>query len=238
MPTLDESKPGEVLTDGRGGYWTALFDLDGTLIDTKRLYLECFRRALTPILGRSPDAADFKRLQPRSEIWFIRGLLGDARFQQGMESFYREYERLHTTHFDGAYPGISNMLDGLRKAGRQLGIVTGKSRRSWEIMQSSHTLGCFDVLVFDDDVPDCKPDPAGIQLALRQLGASPESTIYIGDSVTDLDAAVAAGVRAAGVLWPKRGDDRARFILEAREREADLFESPADLAAVMTVESE
>lgn len=206
-----------------------LFDLDGTLINTKRLYLECYSRAVEPLLGRPPAASDFSEIRPRSEIRFIHDLVGDGRAQQCMIDFYREYEQLHPSHFDGVYAGIASMLKMLRAAGIPLGIVTGKSRRSWEISRTQIELGHFDALVFDDDVPACKPDPSGIRLALQLLQANPANTIYAGDSITDLDAALAAGVQPAGVLWPKRGEDRARFVREATQRAARLFASPAEL---------
>ncbi len=120
------------------------------------------------------------------------------------------------------------MLAGLRAAGLPLGIVTGKSRRSWELTRTRQELGAFDVLVFDDDVKEPKPDPEGLHIALDRLGAAPSAAVYLGDSGSDVEAALAAGVRPAAALWAKQGDDREAFLARIGPAGVPSFTEPGE----------
>lgn len=208
-----------------------LFDLDGTLIRTRDLYLEAYRRALVPFLGRALSDAEILALEPRSEIRLFQSQVGAAALADCFEHFYRHYEALHPTLFGGIYDGVPELLQRLRAAGRPLGIVTGKSRRAWEITTAHAPLGPFDALVMDDDVPAPKPDPSGIRLALQSLRVPPEHAIYAGDSITDILAAVDAGVVPVAVLWSRRDPDRrTAFVERAAALGALIAETPDDLA--------
>lgn len=207
-----------------------LFDLDGTLINTKRLYLECYRRAILPYVGREWSAEEILSLRPRSEFRFLKDVVGEDRFPRCLEAFHREYDALHDEHFRGIYDGVPEMLSALRQAKLTLGIVTGKSRRSWEVTTARAALGPFQALVFDDDVSEPKPDPQGIRLALEQLGAAPAHTYYLGDSVSDIEAAIAAGVVPAGATWAKKEEDRERFVARLEPLGARIFETPEAFA--------
>src|SRR5512146_2204220 len=152
-----------------------LFDLDGTLIATKRLYLEAYSRAHEAHLGHLPTPEEVVRLRPRAELQFLRDVVGPERYDACLTDFRRHYAELHATHFGGIYPGIRELLAALRDRGLRLGIVTGKSRAAWEITISAieHELGSFDVTVFDDDVRIAKPDPEGLHLAAERLRMAP-----------------------------------------------------------------
>lgn len=207
-----------------------LFDLDGTLINTKRLYIECYRQAVLPYVGRELTREEILALRPRSELRFLFDVVGEARLAACLEDFYRAYERLHDAHFRGIYPGICELLAVLRMAGSPLGIVTGKSRRSWTLTRDRHLLGPFDVLVFDDDVTAPKPDPQGLHIALDRIGADPAQAVYVGDSRSDIEAAVAAGVQPAGALWAKKKSaDRDEFKAWVERYGAPTFATPAEL---------
>lgn len=207
-----------------------LFDLDGTLVATRRLYFEAFARALEPHVGYRMAEEEMIAYRPRSERRFLREVVGDdGAYEDCLEAFYEAYERLHGSHFQGVYPGVPEMLGDLRRREVAVGLVTGKSRRAWEVTCRGASLGPFDTLVFDDDVPRQKPDPGGIRLALERLGTSPQEAAYVGDSVTDLEAARAAGVLPVAVLWPKREEEVESYRREARKRGAVLLEHPEGL---------
>jgi pyrophosphatase PpaX len=206
-----------------------LFDLDGTLIDTMELYLECYRRALEPHIDRVLSDEELLALKPRSELRLLHGQAGPQFAPSAVEEFYRLYEALHDTHFRGIYPGVLELLDALRRNGHRTGIVTGKSRRSWEITIARAQLGPFDVLVFDDDVREPKPDPHGIELAIDALGADGASSLYVGDTMGDVDAARAAGVRPVAALWARPAPWREEFRMRALAAGAVALEEPGAL---------
>lgn len=210
-----------------------LFDLDGTLVATRRLYFEAFSRALAPHVGRRMEEEEMLPYRPRSERRFLRELVGDGAYGECLEAFYQMYAELHPTLFQGVYEGVPEMLGALRARSVSMGLVTGKSRKAWDITAREAPLGPFEVTVFDDDVPAQKPDPAGLRLALEQLDRGPDEVAYVGDSITDLEAAESAGVLPVAVLWPKRAEEMEVFAQNARERGATLLERPEQLVPTL-----
>lgn len=208
-----------------------LFDLDGTLIDTYRLYVESYRRALEPFLGHAPTEAEMIARGPSSERRFLVDWLGEERGEACHAAFRRHYAELHGALAEGIYDGVREMLAALRAAGYPLGIVTGKARHAWEVTDREMGLGEFAVVVTDDDVAEPKPDPQGLLAAARELGIAPDEVVYVGDSAGDLAAGRAAGMRTAAVLWPKTGEGEAeRFVNRITPLAPDwTFTRPADL---------
>jgi beta-phosphoglucomutase-like phosphatase (HAD superfamily) len=146
-----------------------LLDLDGTLIATRQLYVEAFARALHPHVGRRMSEPEIMALHPKSEIRFLRSQVGDRLLPEVLDHFYREYDALHPELFRGFYRGALEVVDELRRRGVPLGLVTGKSRRAWDITLRHLDPGAFHVLVFDDDVVEGKPDPEGLHWAVALL---------------------------------------------------------------------
>lgn len=215
-----------------------LFDLDGTLIATKSLYIEAYRAAVEPYVRQELTPGDIMALRPTSELAFIRAVVSEADFDSCLEGFYRAYRDLHAGRFQGVYPGIPGILDRLREAGVPLGIVTGKSRRSWAVTSEIISLGPFDVLVFDDDVRAPKPDPHGLELAIELLQVAPERAVYVGDTISDLRAAKAAGLHPVTTLWARAAGDRDELAARAHEEGAvAVVERPEELLPVLGLDS-
>lgn len=219
------------MTIGRTAPAAVLFDLDGTLIDTRALYLECYRRAVEPHLKRRPSDAELMALRPRSELRFLASLVPPAQAEACLADFHAHYHALHAEHFGGTYDGVPRMLERLRADGHPLGIVTGKSRRSWEITAHVATLGAFDVMVLDDDVRAAKPDPDGIRIALERLATPPERALYVGDTMSDMLAARAAGVQPVAATWGRRSDPEG-YAEKARTEGAVVARHPADVPRI------
>src|SRR3712207_1250151 len=118
-----------------------LFDLDGTLIDTYRLYLECYRRALEPHLGCTPSDAEIAARRPASERRFLTDWLGEETGAACHVEMRRLYGELYRSMAEGAYPGVAEMLAALRAGGVRLGIVTGKGREAWDVTRTFTDVG-------------------------------------------------------------------------------------------------
>lgn len=198
-----------------------LFDFDGTLIDTWRLYLESFRRALHPHFQRSLTDEEILRYRPIAERRLLHDVVETKRFTDCFETFLSHYRSLHETHCDGLYDGIRPMLQELKKDGVQLGVVTGKSRDAWEATAFHTQLDHFDVVITDDDVTDPKPHPEGLFAALRATDLDSSEVLYLGDSLLDCRAAHAAMIRFGAVLWSKSLEELPAF----RSGIADLGEA-------------
>jgi HAD superfamily hydrolase (TIGR01509 family) len=193
-----------------------LFDLDGTLVNTWALYLECYLRTLEPYLGRRLSMDELRTLHPSSEKRALDRVVPADEVAEAHATLLEHYRALHAELFAGVYPGVIPMLDALRARGFTLGIVTGKSRGAWAITHEQSGLGEFAVFVGDDDVTEAKPSPEGLHLALRQLDVPAEEALYVGDSIPDASAARDAGVRFAAALWAKRAGDLPEYLRRAR----------------------
>ena len=210
-----------------------LFDLDGTLVATKRLYLEAYRRALATHLGHVPTPEEVVALRPSSELRFLQAVVGPELYDACLADFRRHYAELHETHFGGLYDGVEQMLAELRAAAIPIGIVTGKSRGSWDVTIANVELGPFDVTVFDDDVARPKPDPEGLLLALERLQVPPARAAYVGDGTQDASAAAAAGLLPVAALWPKKPEEIETFTRHVLLHGAVLARTPADVVALV-----
>ena len=182
-----------------------LFDLDGTLVDTYRLYMEAFRSTLEPHFKRRLSDADLLALDPYAEQRLLLNVIPETEFNEYFELFLVQYARFHEPLFGGPYDGVLDMLRALQSQGYILGVVTGKSREAWRItstrMEEDAFDEFFDVVLTDDDVQLPKPSPEGLLLALDTLDFQPDQAIYIGDSQRDYEAAEEAGLAFGVALW-------------------------------------
>ncbi|MDX1673827.1 MAG: HAD-IA family hydrolase [Longimicrobiales bacterium] len=213
-----------------------LFDLDGTLIDTKDLYMEAYRVAVDPYVRPDMTREDIMALRPTSEVAFLRAVVHESDFEAVLADFYGAYERLHTERFGGVFAGIPEVLDRIRGHGLPLGLVTGKSRRSWEITRAAMAeLGPFDALVFDDDVRAPKPDPHGLELAVETLRVEPGRAAYVGDTRSDMEAASTAGLRPVAALWARDPESRDEHVRRVEAEGATVAHRPDELLRILAL---
>jgi HAD superfamily hydrolase (TIGR01549 family) len=175
-----------------------IFDLDGTLGHTLPVCCLAFRRAFRAFLGRDLSDAEITAQFGPSEEGIVQRLVPD-RWEACLETYLREYERAHAAHAT-AFPGIDAALRSLRRRGVRLAIVTGKGPHSAAI--SLNYLGlaqAFDLV--ETGSPNGAVKSAAIRRVLRRWGASPDRVAYVGDAVSDIEAARAAGVISLAAAW-------------------------------------
>jgi phosphoglycolate phosphatase len=155
-------------------------------------------------LGRAPygDAAvrnwvgnGVERLVRRSLTGQLNGEPGDADFEQAYPIFLELY-RDNTSQRSRLYPGIREGLDWLKGAGYRLGCVTNKAAQFTEpLLRDLGVRDFFEIVISGDTLPRNKPDPMPLLHAAAHFGADPADALMIGDSVSDVKAARAAGFR-------------------------------------------
>jgi pyrophosphatase PpaX len=184
----------------RPGYDPVLLDLDGTVIDSVALIRESHRHAVRTVLGADlPDAVLVANVG-RPLIDQMRAFSPD-RAEELLET-YRTWNHAKTRELLRPFPEMEALLATLRDSGRQLGIITSKSRPTVDLAFGVLPIeGLFDVVVTTEDTVRHKPDPAPVLLALERLGRTSAGACYVGDAPFDLRAARAAGVAAIGVTW-------------------------------------
>lgn len=178
---------------------TVLFDLDGTLHDSEKWYIQacctCFenvkKRALTI------EEKNYLIGKPVTRIlneWF------SGHEEVILESFFKHYEMIN--HQIQEYADVFDMLTELKDRGIKMGIVSSKYRKYvLQELKTSGLLAFFDVIVGLDDCIKHKPDPQPLFTAMDALNAKTDDCLYIGDQPTDILAATGAGIKGYGALW-------------------------------------
>jgi phosphoglycolate phosphatase len=191
-----------------------LFDLDGTLADTAPDLAAALNRLRTD-QGLAPVPVE--RLRPFASAG-ARGLVhaglgvkpGDADYEALRTAFLEAY-RERTCVETRLFPGIAELLAELARRGVRWGIVTNKATRFTD--RIVETLGLAPACVVCGDTTEhLKPHPAPLLRAAEQLGLPPGACLYLGDDLRDVQAALAAGMRAIAVAWgyhhPESGGPR------------------------------
>jgi pyrophosphatase PpaX len=182
-------------------YPVALFDLDGTLIDSGAIILASMRHATRTVLNREIEDEILMASVGGAGLTEQMRLLDESRVDELVRVYREHNEPLHSTL--EACPGILDVLPMLREQGRRLGIVTAKRQATVKLAFAAlpELEPLFDVVVGSEDTERHKPDPAPILHALDLLGAEPGDAAYVGDSPFDVRAAKAAGAHAVAVTW-------------------------------------
>jgi phosphoglycolate phosphatase len=178
-----------------------IFDLDGTLVDTLHDLAAALNRTLAE-LNLPPHAPDAVRGMVGGGLGklFDRGLaahgatLDDAGRQRAEARLVALYAAEPAAR-SRLYPGAAHALAGLSQAGVPLGLCTNKpepiARDLLQVLGVADAFGC--IQGSDAGLPR-KPDPAGATHIMARLGVDPAKTIMVGDSLTDVKTARAAGL--------------------------------------------
>ncbi len=175
-----------------------LFDLDGTLIDSRHDLTTAVNRVRAE-LGAGPlSVAAVTGFVGDGIVKLLERALADVPGVAPEAVLSRLQAAYDACALDATrpYPGVTGMLDELRRAGNRLAVVTNKPEAvSRRILEGLGLLSRLDAVVGGDTTPRLKPDPAPLLFALRQVRGTPEHAWMIGDNWTDLDAGRAAGTR-------------------------------------------
>jgi pyrophosphatase PpaX len=180
----------------------ALFDLDGTLVDTTELIFQSMNHAVVEVLGeektREELMANVGQPLPAQMKVFDAGRADDL-----LEA-YRLYNDENHETFIASFPNVDESLSRLREAGIKVAVVTSKRRHSVGLALDSFPAlrEVVDEFVTMEDTTEHKPRPEPLLKGLELLGGVPkEEAAYVGDSPFDIEAAKAAGLASVGVGW-------------------------------------
>jgi len=182
-----------------------IFDLDGTLIDS-RLDLANAVNATRRHMGMA--TLDNERVYSyvgNGAPVLIRRALGDqateAEVQEALE-FFLEYYREHDLDFTTLYPGVRESLDRLSAAGKRMAVLTNKPVRvSQAIVEGLGVAHHFFRVYGGNSFEFKKPNPIGIEALMEQAEVSRERTLMVGDSSVDVETARNARITCCGVTY-------------------------------------
>ena len=182
-----------------------IFDLDGTLIDSK-LDLANSVNAARAHLGLSPlNLGVISACVGYGAPVLIRKAIGDeageSEIARALEFFLDYYSR-HALDSTSFYPGVRESLARLHGSRKRLAILTNKPVAiSRMIIEGLRAAELFFRVYGGDSFSAKKPDPAGIDQLVREAGVARNATMMVGDSVVDVETGRKAGVRVCAVRF-------------------------------------
>ena len=189
-----------------GSLRLAVFDCDGTLVDSQHTIVATMHVACDMVGAGRPDALAVRRIIGLPLLGAIAQLLPESPpdvHDRICEAYKAHFSATRQTgaHREELYPGIAGCIDVLDRQGWLLGIATGKSTRGLTATLGVHGLLERFCTLQTADVAIGKPNPDMLLQAMSQTGCEPTATVMIGDTTFDMEMARSAGTRAVGVGW-------------------------------------
>ncbi|WP_033824992.1 HAD family hydrolase [Kitasatospora sp. MBT63] len=206
---------------------TALFDVDGTLLDTNYLHTLSWAEALAQY-GHAPAMARIHASIGMGGDKLLGHLLGEDRDRARDEEISSAQQALYARFWPGLRPfdGAADLLRAVAARGWTVVLASSASGRDLAVMRRA--LGADDVIAAAtgaDDVEASKPAPDLVRAALAKVDARPQEAVFVGDTAWDVRSAAASGVPCIAVLsggWSER-DLRAAGAVEVHEDAAALL---------------
>lgn len=208
----------------------AIFDLDGTLIDT----IEDLGTAVNHALGLrglpQHSIAQYRDMVGHGIRQLVINALGPAAGDPLTDEVLADFVDYYLAHIDvhtRPYPGMQQLLADLQKKGIRLSVASNKFQQGTEklVREFFPDIHFVAVLGNSPELP-LKPDAAVVQLIMEKAGVSREETVFVGDSATDMKTAANGGVRSIGVSWGfrPRTDLQESGAMDIADSAEELFE--------------
>jgi 2-phosphoglycolate phosphatase len=208
-----------------------LFDLDGTLLDTAPDLLSALNQLRSEFKLAPMSLDDIRPTISQGSKKMVKHVLGieetHTDFLELREYFLQIYDK-NLADRTQLFPDIETILSHLEKSQIKWGIVTNKlTRQTLPLLKAlnlSERTGC---LICGDTLSTYKPHPEPILQACQLLQADPLRSLYVGDAITDIVAAKAAGTKAIAALYGYIGNHEDPYTWEAD----GYLQQPIDLMA-------
>ncbi len=172
-----------------------IFDLDGTLVDAYEAIHLALDRTLRAMGLPGISYDDARRSVGGGDLALLSRLV-PACLVEKARAAYRAQHLAVLSESSRLMPGALRLLLFLRETNIRIAAATNRSRTTaLPLLESTHILQFFDLVVAAEDVQHLKPHPEQILRVLHHFSCSPDDALFVGDMVVDLEAGRAAGVR-------------------------------------------
>lgn len=216
-------------------YKAAIFDLDGTLINSLEDLADSANAVLSAYHFPTYAAEKYRYFVGNGTQKLIERILPphqaeDVAFVHRFMAEYKERYAENLLHKTIPYDGIMEMLEELCRRGIPLAVCTNKHQSAAErIITALFPPRMFREIIGDREGLPRKPDPTKVLHIMKEFGVTGQETAYFGDSSVDMDTASNAETLAVGVLWGFRTEQ------ELREHGADvLLNTPMEVFEKVT----
>ncbi|MBI84986.1 MAG: HAD family hydrolase [Planctomycetaceae bacterium] len=185
---------------------TIIFDLDGTLLDTLADIAGAANQVLEQV-GAPAAPVDHYRYYVGDGVinLFSRALPEELRTEDNVQSCVNSFGKAYSQHWNihtKPYKGIPELLASLLSARLRTAVLSNKPHEfTKQCIAGFLPEHPFHLVLGQSDLIPPKPDPTGLLNVVQTLKVSPENCLYVGDTATDMQTAVAVGMFAVGVTW-------------------------------------
>lgn len=186
----------------------ALFDLDGTLMNTLRDIAGAMNYALREFGLREWDTEEYRYLVGNgAKVLAQRAVRDRLDLAEKVRTVYQRQYETHNRVYTRPYPGIPEALARLAERETAVCVFSNKPHRDTVNVLEYYLPGIpFSAILGQTDRFPVKPDPAGALWIAEKLDIAPSEFIYVGDSAVDMSCAVRAGMHPVGALWGFRDE--------------------------------
>lgn len=189
------------------GITTILFDVDGTILDTREFILKATEHALSTLGKPIPERSFISKHvgKPFSDYYF--SVSGSREHLDELVELHRGFQ-MDNLNLAKLFPETLQILTVLKQKGYKLGAVTTRSKKtSLKTLASCGVLELFDTVISGEDAKEIKPHPGPLLKALENLNELPQNAIMIGDSHFDIEAGKNAGTKTIRVTYGFHNDN-------------------------------
>ena len=185
-------------------YELAIFDLDGTILDTLDDLTDSVNYALEQHGYPTRTKEEIRTFVGDGLLMLVRRAIApetDENVIQTVLATQKAYYKDHCADKTKPYEGILELLAELKKAGLKLAVVSNKADYAVQILCEQYFSGIFHMAVGEKEAVRKKPAPDSVYAVLDELQVEKERAVYIGDSEVDIETAKNAGLDAVLVTW-------------------------------------
>jgi phosphoglycolate phosphatase-like HAD superfamily hydrolase len=179
-----------------------MFDLDGTLADTRKAVENCYRHVFGTVLKQAfpPPSIDAHLLYAMRPVE-VFGVVAPDQVELCLDAYQRQYPAASASMI--LFGGARELILAITAAGRKPSLVTNKglARTLIDLERAKIDVASFVAVVTAEDTIERKPHPAPILLGLKRAGSAATDAVYVGDGPHDVVAAQAAGISSIAVTY-------------------------------------
>ncbi len=213
-----------------GTLTAVLFDVDGTLVDTNYLHTVCWWEAFRQARHDVPMASIHRVIGMGSDQ-LLNALLPADRVRNADDSIRAAHSALYATYWSRHRPlrGAAELLRACKKRGLRVILASSAEEREFAALRAAlHADDAINAATCSADAERSKPAPNLVRIALDKARARPDTAVFVGNTVWDVQACGKAGVPCIGLLsgGVSRGE-----LLDAGA--VEVYEGPAELLAAL-----